>query len=121
MKYRTLSEFWDTHKSTRWGQCYGLLILGWVMGVFGALKVEHVSFANRAIYGAIGGVILGVVLNLVLLVPSIYVGFIRRRKAEGRTVWPHWLLLTFYFFPFLPVVCFNTAMTVVNFLEFGHR
>lgn len=115
MKYRTLADFWDTQKSTRQGQCYGLVVLGLFLGLLGALKTPNLTFAQRAGYGLVGGVGLGVLLILVMIVPSIYLRFIERRKKAGKSVLMHRVFLVLYFFPFLTFATLGSAALLLTF------
>lgn len=116
MKYKTFARFWDGTKSTRGGQCYGLLVIGMVLGLLGAVEAHDVSVYSRMVYGVIGGVVLGVLLILTMVVPSIYLAFIRKRKAEGEPVIHHRLLLALYFFPFLTFSVLGSAALVLTYL-----
>ena len=115
MKYRTFSDFWNTQKTTRAGQCYGLMIIGLTLGLLGALKAKDIGLGQRAGYGFAGGLALGVLLILVLVVPSMYLAFIRRKKAEGKSVAVHRVLLVLYFFPFLTFSTLGSAAFVINY------
>jgi hypothetical protein len=116
MKSRTFSDFWEANNKTRLGQCYGLLVIGTVLGLLGALKSKDLSIAQRAGYGLFGGVGLGILLILVLVIPSMYLGFIRKKKSEGKGVAIHRVLLVLYFFPFLTFSCLGSVAFVVNYL-----
>jgi len=115
MKYKTFAEFWDTQKTTRLGQCYGLIVIGMSLGVLGSLKSKDIPLGQRAGYGLLAGLALGVLLILVMVVPSMYLAFIRRKKAEGRNVILHRVLLVLYFFPFLTFSTLGSVAFVINY------
>jgi hypothetical protein len=115
MKYRTFSEFWDAQKTTRSGQCYGLLVIGMSLGLLGALKAKDIAFGQRAGYGLVAGLALGVLLILVMVIPSMYLAFIRKKKTEGKSVVGHRVLLVLYFFPFLTFSALGSVAFVINY------
>ena len=115
MKYRTFSEFWDTQKNKRSGQCYGLLVIGMTLGLLGALKAKDVAFGQRAGYGITAGAVLGLLLILVMVVPSMYLAFIRKKKSERKSVVGHQILLVLYFFPFLTFATLGSVAFTINY------
>ena len=115
MKYRTFSDFWDTQKTTRAGQCYGLLVIGLTLGLLGALEAKDIGLGRRTGYRLGGGLALGVFLILVMVVPSMYLAFIRRKKAGGKSVAGHRVLLVLYFLPFLTFSTLGSVAFVINY------
>jgi len=99
--YKSLNAFWAATKDTRWGQAYGLVIIAFVLGLFAALKIEDATVGHRVmIFGLLGGSF-GALLILVMLVPSIWLERIRKKKERGESVLGQRVLLVLYFFPFL--------------------
>lgn len=115
MKHRTLRDFWETHRHTRAGQCYGLLVFGFIIGLAGASNTKDAAVLQRTFYGIGAGVALGILLILVMVVPSIYLAFIRRKRAAGGGVLVHQVLLGLYFFPFLTFATIGSVAFVLNY------
>ena len=73
------------------------------------------TLSQRAGYGLFGGLALGVLLILVLVVPSMYLAFMRKKKEEGRSVAIHRVLLVLYFFPFLTFAVFGSMALIIDY------
>ena len=89
--------------------------MGTALGFLGALKSKDLPLGERAGYGLLAGLALGVLLILVMVVPSMYLAFIRKKKAEGKSVGLHRVLLVLYFFPFLTFSTLGSVAFVINY------
>lgn len=107
---RRISErIWELGKDTRIGQCAALLVFGMFFSILATLRADLSSTTSRAIlpWCLLIGPAIGLLLILILVVPSIYREYIKKRQANGQGVLLHRMLLVLYFFPFLTFVFFG--------------
>lgn len=110
-------RLWRAIQATRQGQCYLLLGIGTSVGLAGAFESNGFPLRLRLIYGVSIGITLGVLLILTMVIPAIYLSFIRKRRGEGVNVIWHRILLVLYFFPFLTYAIIGSASFVFNYFK----
>ena len=108
---RRISErIWELGKDTRIGQCAALFVFGLFFSILATLRTDWSSTTSRAMlpWCLLIGPAIGLLLILVLVVPSIYREYIKKRQASGQGVLLHRALLVLYFFPLLTFVFLGT-------------
>ena len=114
MNRRILTEFGSSDTWSRWEQCRGLLIIGVLCIASGIGSFPRLSTAQQIEYTLLFGAALGLVLILAVVVPSIYRGYIRKRKQAGERVLVHQIMLVLYYFPFLTLTIIAAIAVVVG-------
>jgi len=112
--YKKLNAFWEATKDTRLGQLYGLVVIAFVLGLFSGLKIQDYTITKRLAVGAGIGLALSVMLALVMLVPSIWLERIKKKKERGESVTGQRVLMVLYFFPFLTFLSLGVFALIMS-------
>jgi len=111
---RFLEKVWNPLSQSRRGQCLGILLVGAIVGVCSSIEWTRLPVGQRLVYGLLGGVWAGCIAILVLVVPGIYLEFIRARESRGQYMVVHRFLLGLYFFPFVTAVFLGSIIYFVD-------
>jgi hypothetical protein len=96
--------FWNERKKTKLGQLHLLWIVSVVFCAVTAIKASDLSTHQKLAFGLGGSVLLYGGLILCYFIPSVYLGFIRERKAQQQPTIIHRVIFSLYIFPVIPLL-----------------